>query len=341
MYRKLVFWLIILLMFVSISACGAVGGGAEPTPDTQATIDAAIAGTATAQTEMDAQIEAAVEATVTAMPAEEPSNEELAEAYGELSEEELALLIEDHVDETMAASEQVNTVTAEATADGTITQEEYDEIETYVYEMEEAIELTEELIYAYYGIYGELAMETLYLLEALEDDLVVLAEVAVEMVELLIEVEGALGAGGEVALEVIEQLDTAIQTAEEKLPELQAKRETWMVDHQVEIEARIAELQTLVPTEVAGNRREALLSAFDYVDAVRNGLADRQLNLTELRNIAQLGVNAQAGLDQFGGPKLNDVSGNIGNITNQLARGQNTSALSGLGQLEGALGARP
>ena len=336
MFKKIIYLCMVLIFVLILSGCGLKGSEpVEPTPDTQATVDAAIAGTLTAQAEIAAQIEAAVQATVTAMPATDPSS------YEELSEEELALLIEQHVDETMTASEQVNSTTTAATSDGTITQEEYDEIETYVYDMEAAIALTEELIYAYYGLYGELAMETLYLLEEVEGDLDDLAYVATEMLEILIEVEDAWGTGAEVAVEVLDQLDAAAQVAQEKIPELQEKRDTWLSEHQSEIEGRIAELQNLVPTEVAGNRREAILGAFDYVDAVREGLGDRQLNPTELRNIAQLGVNAQAGLDSFGGPNMQGLSGNIGEITNQLARGQTQQAIGGLGQLEGKLGDRP
>ncbi len=339
MFKKAVFLSILAILILILSACSmGQPAAAEPTPDTQATIDAAIAATSTAQAEIEAQIEAAVQATVTAMPVEESAS---TGAYDELSEEELALLIEQHVEETMAASEQVNTTTTTATSDGAITQDEYDEIEAYVYDLEAAIALTEELIYAYYGVYGELAMETLYLLEAVEDDLAVMAEVAVEMVDLLIEVEEALGSGGEVAMEVIEQLDAAVATAQEKLPELQEQRETWTTEHRSEIETRVTELQNLAPSEVPGSRRDALLSAFDYVDAVREGLSDRQLNTTELRNIAQLGANAQAGLNQFGGPNLEGLSGNIGDITGQLARGQHQQALGSVGQLEGKLGTRP
>jgi hypothetical protein len=335
MYQKLSLSILLLIMGFSLAACGGAGNN-EPKPDTQATIDAAIAATATTQADIDAQVEAAVEATVTAMPTvDDPAD------YGELSEEELALLIEGHVDDTMVAAEDLNTYTAETTSDGEITLEEAEDIDVYIADLEDAITETEELIYLYNDVYGELATETLYLLSEVEDDLQELAEVAVVMVELLIEVEEALAGGAEVAVEVIQQLDAAVVTVQEKLPELQAKRDAWMTGHQTEIETLILEFQNLVPAEVAGNRREALLSAFDYVDAVRSGLEDRQLNLTELRNIAQLGANAQAGLDQYGGPKLNDVSGNIGNITNQLARGQNSLALGGLGQLEGALGARP
>ena len=85
----------------------------------------------------------------------------------------------------------------------------------------------------------------------------------------------------------------------------------------------------------------ALQVAFDYVDAVRQSLADRSISPEEMANIAQLGANAAASLEARGGAALQRLSGSINDITGQLARGQVPQAQAGLGSLESALGSRP
>jgi hypothetical protein len=338
MSNKIIFPSALIFVFLVSLACSVSGGeeSLEPataTPDTQATVDAAIAATATAQAAFQDQVDTAVEATITAMP---PPQD-----HSEVSEEELATQIDQAVDEAAAASEQASTAAAEASSDGAISQEEYEELAQYVSDLEYAIALAEELIYAYYDLYGELASETLYLLEELEGDLDELAAVATELVEALIAVEDALGAGLEVAVEVIEQLESGAANLEDKLTNLPGKSDNWLQALGAELEARSDNFTDFEPTEIAGNRKDALLSAFDYIDAVRDSFADSKFTLSELSNIAQLGANAQASLEAQGGPQLQKLGDNINDITSQLARGQMPQAMEGLGQLEGALGQRP
>ena len=85
-----------------------------------------------------------------------------------MTEEELAALIDAAVAEAVAASEETATATTAATADDTLTQEEIETIEIYLSGADEAIAYAEELIEAYYGLYGELALETIELLIAIE-----------------------------------------------------------------------------------------------------------------------------------------------------------------------------
>ena len=55
------------------------------------------------------------------------------------------------------------------------------------------------------------------------------------------------------------------------------------------------------PDYVPANLVETLQSAFDYVDLVRNSLADNKLSRGELDQIARLGANVSAGLNMHGG----------------------------------------
>jgi hypothetical protein len=332
----------LLLVVLSVSCSGpAINEPPAPTPDTQATVDAAIAGTATAQVEFETQVEQAVEATVTAMPTEEEVLPPPAEEYATYSEEELATEVDSAVDEAVIAYDEAENTINEAAEDGTITQEEYDEIDLYIDDLYYALELADELIYAYYGYYGELAEDTLYLLEEIEGDLDELYTFADDVVDILVDVEAALDTGIEVAQETINQLIETGEVAQARRDELIDTAPTWIAGLQTEIEGRVTDLQSIAPSEIPANRADALLATFDYVDAVRAALLDQKINLQELANIAQLGANAMAGLESFGGPQMKNLSGNIGDITSQLAGGQVPQALSGLGSLEGALGARP
>ncbi|MBS1250916.1 MAG: hypothetical protein MAG431_02515 [Chloroflexi bacterium] len=237
------------------------------------------------------------------------------------------------------ASEQVSTTTDDAATDGTIAQEEADEIEALVSDLAYAIALAEELIYLYDDVYGELATETLYLLTEMEDDLEELAAFATEMVELLIIAEEALNEGLVVAEDVIAQFEEAVSQVDTTA--LGEAKNAWVEARQSEAESRVAMLADMVPTEVAGSRREALLSAFEYVDAARAALADGKVTFSEYLNVGQLGVNAQANFNQFSGPRLKDHSEEIGNISSSLALGQLPQVSVGVNNLEGLLGNRP
>ena len=319
MYQRR-YWLGFLILIVLASAgCNNIGENPPTgTPDLQATIDAAVAATATAQ------VEAGV-----------------SDEYYEMTEEELATMIAAYAEESLTASEEASQAVDEAAQDGTITKEEQEHIEMVVSDAEQAVADTDEAIYAYYWLYGELADETLSLFEEIEDDIDELSALTLELVELLDEVDQALGNGLEVAQETIEQMQSTASQIQSNVGNWQGKGEAWVAALQAELEQRASLLSEIQPSEVAGNRREALLSAFGYVDAVREALADKKLTSPELSDITQLGVNAMASLDAFGGPQLQNLSGNIDAISTQLARGQISAAQSGLGALETALGSRP
>ncbi|RLD03565.1 MAG: hypothetical protein DRI56_12250 [Chloroflexota bacterium] len=304
-----------------------------PTPDAQATIDIVLTQTIVAEDEFQGAVNEAVEATITAMSALDEENS------SDMSEEEMAAEIDQAVNDAENASEQLSTATNEAAADGSITQEEADEIEALVSDLAYAIALAEDLIYLYDDVYGELAIETLYLLTELEDDLDELAAFATDMVELLIIAEEALDEGLLVAEDVIAQFEQVVSQVD--VTGLTEAKNAWVEARQIEAEDRIEMITNMVPTEAAGTRREAVLSAFNYVDTVRAALEDGTFTLAELQSIGQLGANVQANFAQFSGPLLQNRSAEISSITSMLARGQLSQALNGLNQLESLLGKRP
>jgi len=333
MRKQTILTLVVGLIAAITLACDTTTPAA-PTPDTQATVDATVAATSTAQASTQATIDAAVQATQAAAPSPTPPPTPTAD-YSTMSEEELAAAIDEAVVEATTTTEQTATATSEVASDGTVMQEEVDEVETYIYDAEEAIAYTEELIYAYYGLYGELALETLELLIAIEEDLYTMADEIAEVNEILTEIEETPSE------EDVEQLEAAAATVIAIATEVQAQNQEWLEDLQAEIESRAAQALAVAPNAVASNRVKALLSAFDYVDAVREGLSDQQITQPELANIAQLGANAGASLQAQGGPQLQQLPGSINDITTQIARGQMPQAQANLGSLESMLGARP
>ena len=334
--KHIVLCALVLSLLVLSTACG---NNPLATPDTQSTIDAAVAGTATAQANIQATIDAAVQATATANAAlvtPTPSAE-----YVTMTEEELAALIDQAVADAAAATQASAEATTQATADDALTQEEVTTIEVQVAGAEEAIAYAEELLNAYYGLYGELATETLYLLQEIEDDLALMAESTAALAQALGDINNTMAEGVALAEGTISELEATAQAASAKAAEAQAQKEAWKWQLQQEWEHRTSQALNMQPNAIAEDRAGAVQGAFDYLDTVRDALADDKLSPDELAHIAQLGANASAGLNARGGPQLQQLSGNINRITEQLARGQVTHARENLGALEGALGNRP
>ncbi|MBN1260193.1 MAG: hypothetical protein JXB35_05890 [Anaerolineae bacterium] len=335
MHRRLIWFPLTALILIAFVACNALGGA--PTPDTQATIDAAVAATATAQAAIQSTIDAAVYATATAQAAVATPEVEVVQ----LTEEELAALIDEAVAEAAAATETCSDAATSATSDDAVTQEEVVAVEISLAGAEEAIAYAEELIDLYYGLYGELAYETLDLLYAIEEDLSVLAQNTADIAVALEEIAVALEQGVALADEALTQLETAAQNAAAMAYEVQAQHQDLMQTVQAELEARLTEALAVPPNAVAADRAGAVQSAFTYIDGVREALADQKLTSSELHTIAQLGANASASLDVAGGPQLQRLAQSVVDITSLAARGQIPQVGASLGQLESALGDRP
>jgi hypothetical protein len=341
---------IISVVMSLVAAAIACGGTAVPsaTPDVQASVDAAVAATGIAQANVQATIAVAAEATAVALStaaAVAPTAVPVAE-YADATEEELAAAINGAVTDASTAAEECanaasSAVVGGAAADNGISSEEVETVEAYVVDTEEAIAYAEELIDLYNDLYGELAIDTLDLLLDIEDDLAVLADEVAAIDDVLQEIDEALEAGLALTEETITQLETAAWEAFGKAVAVQAQNQAWVDALQAEIESRVQAMIAVQPNNVPGDRQEAILSAFEYVDAVREGLADDKISPAELANIAQLGANASAGLSAHGGPQLQGLAGSIGGITGQIAGGQIPQARASLGNLESALGDRP
>jgi len=352
--RLIPLYLLVLLVLLSL-ACSSGAPSVAPsepaavqteplvaptqTPDVQATVNAAIQATAQAQSNLQATVGAAVSATVIAMPPTAtpvPTVEVV-----ELTEEELEALIDQAVNEAVAATAQATTATTQTTADDSLTYDEVEYMEVYVYAAEQAIYYAEELLEAYADVYGELAYLALEEVQQIEQELNAMAQSMNALNATLQEVNSTLQAGQAIAIETINQLETAAQAASANLAQTQEHIKNFHQFAEQDRETRVNEVANIKPDQVPADLQSTILEAFSFVDQVRGALDDNKFSRDELNKIAQLGANVSAGFSKHGGLKMQDMSGRLNEITHQLARGDLPQARSGLGNFETSLGQRP
>jgi hypothetical protein len=326
--NKIIVPITLMTIVILTTSCGF----SENSDDMDAQIQTAIAKTAQADATFQAAVDQAVESTVIAMPPT-PTPQPKVDPYT-LTEEELAALIDSSCEEAAAAYEEASTATTQATSDGEYTEEEIYDTIYYVYDAESAIVYAEELLYLYYDLYGVYADEAIDLLYAVEDDLE-------ELATALIEIEAILAQGAETASTAIEQIDSALENAQTKASEMQTKAQEYRDNLPVVLQERENKFANVAPTEIANDREGAILQTYAYLDSVKAAFEDRKISLDEMGQIAQLGVNAQAGIAQSGGPLLQGFSGNIDGITRNLSRGDWPTAQRDLGGFEASLPSRP
>lgn len=279
---------------------------APPTADTQATVEAAIAATgaaqaaaATAQAGVQVTIDAAVAATSAAQPPTPTAGQPV--EYVEMSEEELEALIDQAVNEAVAETTAASEAATQASGDNSVTQEEVDSIEVVVSGAEEAIALANELIEAYYGLYGELAVESVQTLVEIEQELEAMAESLTALTQALVEIETALAQGAAVTQAAVNQLASAAQQVS-NLHQAVNKLQEWLNKTPLDRENRANQVLSIRPDANASTDLLSTLSAaFGFMDEIRNALGDNKLSREELGRIAQLGANASAGLTAHGG----------------------------------------
>ena len=332
---------VLLLVSLLFSACNTsqaantdveTGIPPELTTSIQATVDAGIAATSTAQMQIMGVTTETILATMTAIPTQAVPPPD------EISEEELAQLFDKTVNEAIYYASQLETATNESTADNFLTEDEFELLMKYYglsqSEMEYALSLAE----MYLEIYCDLGEETVDLLYKVAEDLENLSSMSDEAMELIFLLENILANGGTIASE---DVSTFLQYSHQYV-DLQTILEKhageWITALQGDLAVRANEYLQIQPSKVAGNRLEALIMASDYVTSVQNALGDGFLSNSELNNIAQLGANVEASFEYLNLPNMNNISGSINNITSNLARGQLPTAAANLGQLEGLVG---
>ena len=354
--RTILYLAFTVLIIAGGCASGSMRATPTPTPDLQATVAAAILATATAEAAEAARIATAVAATQTAIapsyaestptpgasgPATPAPQDIPTETYLTMTEEELAAQIEDAVNEAVAGTESAATATETATADDTITQEEIGSIEAVIADADEAIALAEELLLVYADIYGELATETLVLIDDMEALLATMTEMVIVMTDILVDVDAALEQGVEVSAQHLADLEAAAIAAGTNAIALQQQAAAWPTTVEAELTGRADAALAVQATQIADSRVDAIVSAYDYIEITREALSDRRLSQDELNAIAQVGANATASILAKGGAQMQGIPDKLNAITAGVARGQIPQVSSQLQSLEGAIPARP
>lgn len=335
--------LTLILLTGILSACGAPA----VTPATDDVINTAIAGTQQSQALAQATVNASA---LTAMPAIDmlatPSTGITVE-YTNLTEEELAALIDQAVAEAIAAMEQTTTAVTTTTSDNAVTSEEVSYVYDFYFYADYYVEYTEELLNQYYTLYADLAEEMITELNSIEVALSQMNMTLTSIDSSLQQISSTLEQGLAVAEATINQLETAAQTAQANAQELKAQAQDMMSQLQLDQEGRLAAISQIQPNNIPTDRISSLQTAFEFLDTAKLSMGDNKLSREELTTLAQLGVNAQAGFQSFGGggvvggPDLSQFNGKFGEITTQFARGQMPQARSNLDTFEHSLGDRP
>jgi hypothetical protein len=115
---------------------------------------------------------------------------------------------------------------------------------------------------------------------------------------------------------------------------------------QTDQQGRLDQISQIQPDSIPTDKLSALQTAFQFVDFANGALADNKLSRDELTQLVQLGRNAQAGFQQFGGadaigPDLTQFSGKFDEIGQQFARGEINRGRENLNGFETSLGSRP
>jgi uncharacterized phage infection (PIP) family protein YhgE len=214
------------------------------------------------------------------------------------------------------------------------------------------VEYAEELMAEYYDLYGDLATDMIVELNAIEAEVAQLNDTLTSIDSSLQEINSSLQQGLAVAEESIAQLEAAAQQAQTKAQQLQTQAQDMISVLQAEQQGRVDQLAQIQANNIPTDKITALKSAFEFVDFANTAMTDDKLSLDELTNMTQLGKNAQAGFQQFGGAggglgagradvDLTQFTGKFDEITTQFARGQMPQARGNVNQFEGSLGARP
>lgn len=314
----------------------------KPTPDAQATINAAVQATTVAQANAQATIDASVKATLAAQPTLTPAKAATSAPAATkppaatpvptvnattLTEEELAALIDQAVAEAIAATNTTTTQTATYAADGTLTPQEITALQAALAMSQSEINQALALMQAYYDLYAQIATETLNVLKAIEQDLNA-------MTQSLNQINALLVQGQTLTASAVTQVQTYATKANQAASSAQNKAKTLNATVQSELTKRANAALATKPTSAPTDLRSTIQSVNTYIEAVRTALTDSKISKSELQAISVAGANAIAGLNQFAGAQGQTVANAINTMTKQIARGEIPKAKSGLSALE-------
>jgi hypothetical protein len=338
----------VLSAFVLAGMILACGAQAPSTPGTDV-VSTAVVGTQQSQALAQATVNSN---TLTAMPMTPTAGPSV--DYVNLTEEELTALIDQAVAEAVAATEKTTAAVNSTTSDSTVTAEEVAYVYDYYYYADYYVQTAEDLMAEYYSLYADLATQMITEMDSIQTELNQMNDMLTQVSTSLNEINSTLSQGLTLAQESIDQLNAAAQQAQTNAQELQAQAQDMISVLQAEQQGRVDQLSQIQANNIPTDKVAALQSAFEFVDFANIAMSDNKLSRDELTNMTQLGRNAQAGFQNFGGVgagggfgagradvDLTQFSGKFDEITTQFARGQMPQARGNVGQFESSLGSRP
>jgi exonuclease VII small subunit len=332
-----------VLSIIFVVAISLACANSTPEANSQDAINTAVAGTQQSSALSQATVNASV---LTAMPAPATPTPGPTVEYVTLTEEELAALIDEAVAEAIAATETTTSTVYSTTSDDVVTTEEVAYVYEYYYYADYYVEYAEDLLAEYYELYADLATDMIAELNAIEAELAQINDTLSSIDSSLQQISSTLEQGAQATQEAIAQLESAAQQAQTNAQELQTQAQDMIAVLQAEQQTRANAVTNIQPNNIPTDKISALQSAFSFIDAAKSAMGDNKLSRDELMNLAQLGANAQAGFQNFGGadalgPDLSQFDNKFSEITTQMARGQIPQAKDNLGRFEISLGNRP
>lgn len=345
LFRSLVLVLVIASL---LAACGGSGPANQ-----QDAINTAVAGTQVAAALAQATVNASALTAVPANPSAAAAPAALATPtsapavnYAEMTEEELAALIDQAVAAAIAATEQTTTAVNTTTSDENVTTEEVVYVYDYYYNADYYVDYATTLLDEYYQLYSELANEMITELNSVEAQLNQMNNTLSSIDQSLQEINTTLSQGLELAQESVDQLQQAANTAKTNAQDLKTQAQDMLTTLKADQDGRLEQLSKIQASNIPTDKLAALQAGFDFLDFANTALTDNKLSRDELMQLAQRGKDAQAGFKQFGGadklgPDISQFSGKFDEITQLFARGQMPVGRQNLGGLEKSLGKRP
>ncbi|MBI5304879.1 MAG: hypothetical protein HY868_22280 [Chloroflexi bacterium] len=355
--KKCSLFVLIALLVLSTAACQSKP--ATPAIDTQATINAAVYATATAQASMNTTVQTMVAATLAAQPtatraattgaptiAAQPTATPQPVATAKpataaptvnavtMTEEELAALIDQAVNEAIAATTTASTTTTTYSADGALTTQEVAAMTAAVTAAQTEINQALALANSYYALYADVSTEMITVLKAIETDLNSMATSMNTMATSLQQINTTLSQGLTLAQSTITQLQTTANQAKTAAQNAQTKAKSWDSTVKTNLDKRGNEALAVKPNNIPTDWKGATQSVNTYIETVRNAVGDNKLTKGEISAVSLAGANAVAGLNSHGGGQFQGLSSAINTTTKQVARGETPKAKSSLGGLE-------
>lgn len=240
----------------------------------------------------------------------------------EMAEEEIATVIAEEAVSSSQSASNLTGMTDTYSEDGELTVEEIEDLEVLYLESLEEVEYLLHLtsVYSYY--YGDLAGETLDLLIAMEDELLVVVQLAEEYSDELYNVLFVIENGGQTTEEMLATLEETSEDWYEKMDALEEDAGSWKTSLIAELQVRVDEWPLMEVTELATTRAEAMQQFREYVKGIKIGLTDGVITSDELEYLKQLAVNTTASMEKYGEENAEGMVNRIEKMTDMLVTGQ-------------------